>query len=61
MPPEIKSFDNILLASDKLKEDINFFSLSKIPETSVNNNNLLALSLPATNPAAVSAFILYTN
>ena len=27
-------------------------------DTSVNNNNLLALSLPAINPAAVSAFML---
>ena len=58
IPPDIKSFEIIFLASFKLKEDISFFSSFKIPETSVNNNNLLALSFPAINPAAVSAFIL---
>ena len=49
----------ILIASSSLKDEINFLSLSKIPATSVSSSNLLALSLPAIKPAAVSALILY--
>jgi len=35
--------------------------LSKIPGTSVSNNNLLACNSPAIKPATVSALILYVK
>ena len=44
----------MFLASDKLKDEISFLSLSKIPDTSVDENNFVY----NINPAAVSAFIL---
>ena len=58
IPPDIKSSEIIFFASNKLKDEISFLLLSKIPETSVSNYNLLAFNLPAIKPAAVSAFIL---
>ena len=58
IPPEIKFLAIIFLASLKLKDDMSFWLSSNIPGTSVSNNNLLAFSLPAINPATVSAFIL---